>query len=282
VPGAFFCALRLPRFRYDRRVAIASVNGVDLAFEVTGAGEPLFLLNGVMMTMASWGLQLRALSPAYRCVLHDFRGQLKSGKPPGPYTLDVHVDDLIALMDTLQVERAHLVGTSYGGEVAMLAAIRHPERVRSLSVIASVSEVTPLLRHKVERWIATALTDREGLYDATVPDNFSSAFVAEHPEFVEAGRERLRGFDDDWFRALADLCRAFEHLNLTARLREVRCPTLVIAGSEDALKPVAASRLIANSIHGAELVVIEGAGHAVVIEQPGAVNAALLAFLREH
>lgn len=265
--------------RYDLAVPTVHVNGVDLAYDVIGSGEPLFLLNGVMMTMTTWGLQTRVLSESYTCVLHDFRGQLQSSKPPGPYSLSMHAADVVALMDHLEIESAHLIGTSYGGEVAMQAAVEYPSRVRSLTIIASVSEVDDALRAKIERWIVVATTDRDALYDATAPDNFSPAFLEAHSEFVTAGRERLRGFDDDWFRALADLCRSFEGLDLTPRLHEIRCPSLVIVGSEDILKPVRCSEVIAAGIPGASLHVVEGAGHAVVIEQPDAVNGAILRFL---
>lgn len=256
------------------------MNGVELFYESSGSGEPLFLLNGVMMTAASWSLQTRVLSRHYRCVLHDFRGQLKSGRPPGPYSLAVHVDDVVALMDHLGIGSAHFAGTSYGGEVALLLAATHPERVRSLAVIASVSEVGVELKKRIDHWIEVALTEPERLYDETAPDNFSPAFRAEHPEFIEAGRERLRGFEPDWFRALADLCRSFESLELTPLLGRIVCPTIVIAAEQDAIKPLPYSELIARNIRGAELATIADAGHAVVIERPQAVNELLLRFLR--
>jgi pimeloyl-ACP methyl ester carboxylesterase len=109
-------------------------------------------------------------------VLHDFRGQLRSGKP-GRYTLQQHVDDVRALLDLLGIERADVAGTSYGGEIGMLFAIAHPERVRRLIVIACVSEADDALRAKVRRWIDVARHHPPRLYDATVHDNFSEAFL---------------------------------------------------------------------------------------------------------
>lgn len=257
------------------------MNGVDLFYETIGRGDPLLLLNGVMMTAASWGLQTRTLSKHFTCVLHDFRGQLKSEKPPGPYSLQVHVDDLVALMDVLGIQRAHVAGTSYGGEVAMLFAAQHPSRVASLAVIASVSEVPPDLRARIDRWVDVARENPDALYDETAPDNFSQRFREEHPEFIEAGRERLRGFDPEWFRALADLCRSFQALDLTPVLSRIECPTLVVAADDDAIKPLQYSRLIAKRIPRAQLATIPNAGHAVVIEQPQAINELLLRFLAD-
>jgi 3-oxoadipate enol-lactonase len=250
---------------------------VKLHREVAGSGEPLFLLNGIMMTTATWQLQTRVLAETYQCVLHDFRGQLRSDKPPGPYSMQTHVDDLAALMDELQIERAHLVGTSYGGEVGMMFAGSHPDRVRTLSAIACVSRVDDALRAGVVRWAETARNRPHELWAVALPHNYSPAFIAANPAFIEAGRQRVSALPREWFDALADLCEAFTTLDV--RLGKITCPTLVVVGEHDALKPVSASQEIAAGIADSRLVVIEDAGHAVVIEKPDAVNAALLEFL---
>ncbi len=262
------------------RELVAHVNGVRLAYEVLGEGEPLALLNGVMMTMTSWGLQTRELATQHRVLLHDFRGQLKSERPPGPYSLKLHASDFAALLDHLGIDSIHLVGTSYGGEVAMEFAIDHPDRVRSLTLIACVSEVGEELRVKIERWMRMARQDRDSLYQETLADNYSSEFVTEHPELIAAATERLRGFDDDWFRALIDLCGSFQTLDRSPRLATIRRPVLVVAAELDTLKPPRYSEIIASRIPGAELQVIKGAGHAVVIERPAEINEAIAAFIR--
>jgi 3-oxoadipate enol-lactonase len=245
--------------------------------EVIGDGPPLVLLNGIMMTTVSWVMQTRSLAPHFRCIHHDFRGQLRSAKPPGPYSMSMHVDDLAALLDELGVESAHVAGTSYGGEVGMMFAAAHPSRVRSLAVIACVSRVDETLRRGVELWSRTARHEPERLWDVSLPFNYSPQFIAAHPELMAMGRERVGAFPREWFNSLADLCEAF--LTLDVNLSAIRCPTLVIAGEHDALKPVRFSREIAEGIENAELVVIKDAGHAVVIEKPDAVNSELLRFL---
>ena len=242
----------------------------DLAWEVTGEGEPLALLNGVMMTMQSWVFQRRALEPRFRCLLHDFRGQLLS---PGPVSsMSEHVDDLVALLDHLQIDKTHLVGTSYGGEVGMMFAAAHPDRVRSLAVIASVSHVDAPLRDAVTLWRDVALTAPETLYEITAPYNFSPAFLA---AMVEQGKARLAAYPPEFFRGFAELCDAFLRLEIDPS--PIVCPTLVVCGEDDALKPVHYSRTIAAQIPNARLEIVPGP-HAVVIENPEAVNALLLEF----
>jgi 3-oxoadipate enol-lactonase len=255
-------------------VSFAEINGTTIAYEQTGDGLPLLLLNGVMMTMQSWALQVPRLSARFRCVLHDFRGQLRSGKPGG-YTLRQHVDDLRALLDLLGIERADVAGTSYGGEIGMLFAAAYPSRVRRLIAIACVAEADEALRAKVGRWIDVARHEPVRLYDATVHDNFSEAFLT--PRLIELGRERLRTYPSEWFEAFAELCEAA--LTLRVDLAKIAASTLVVCGAEDALKPVAHSRKIAAAIPEAQLLVILGAGHAAVIEKPADVCAAIEEFL---
>lgn len=242
--------------------------------EVVGDGPPLVLLNGIMMTTQSWSPMLPRLASRHRCVLHDFRGQLRSEKP-GRYTLEQHVDDLRALLDELGIERADIVGTSYGGEIGMLFAIAHPERVRKLAVIACVAEADDVLREKVGRWIDVARHDPTHLYEETVHDNFSQAFLT--PRFIELGHERLRTYPPEWFESFAQLCEAA--LTLHVDPAKIAAPMLVVCGENDALKPVAHSRAIAGRAPDAQLVVIPNAGHAVVVEKPDAVCAAIEAFL---
>lgn len=237
---------------------------------------PVVLLNGIMMTTTSWVFQTRALSPHYRVVLHDFRGQLQN-LMPGPFTLAQHVDDLLALLDREGIERAHLVGTSYGGEVGMLFALAHPERVQSLAVIACVSHVEPPLRASIEVWRDTARNEPDRLYDITAPYNFSPGILTE--SFMEGGRARLRGYPPRFFTAFADLCDAFLTLDITERLRAIEARTLVIAAERDRLEPLHYSETIASRIPDARLEVIPEAAHAVVIESAAAVNDLLLEWL---
>jgi 3-oxoadipate enol-lactonase len=262
--------------------ASIDIGGVDIHYETVGAGEPVVLLNGIMMTTQSWALQTRRLAGHYRCVLHDFRGQLKSGKPEGPYTMEQHVGDLDALLSHVGIERAHLVGTSYGGEVGLMFAFTRPHRVKSLTVISSVSYLEPLLHQQVRVWADTALNAPERLYDVTAPLNFSNSFLAAHPEVLQQGRERLRGYPADFFPSFAGLVEAFAALDITSRLPEIAAPTLVVCGEVDLLKPVSYSRIIAARIAGAEFLVVPEAGHAVVIERAETVNTALLGFLAKH
>ena len=184
---------------------IAEIRGLRLHYEFHGEGEPLALLNGVMMTTRSWRLQSSVLQRGYRCLLHDFRGQLLSDKPEEPWTMEDHAADLLALLDHLEIERCHLVGTSYGGEVGLIFAAAHPERVASLAVISSVSEIGPDIDRAVAVWSEASKRDPESLYRVALPYNFSPDFIASNPAAIEMGEERLRGCPPEFFSAFSRL-----------------------------------------------------------------------------
>jgi pimeloyl-ACP methyl ester carboxylesterase len=163
--------------------------------------------------------------------------------------------------------------------VGLIFAARFPERVRSLAVIASVAHVDERLRQQTEAWVEATRRGPAAAYEAVSADSFSPAFLRANPALVEAGRARLVQAPSGFFPGFTRLVRAFQQLDARPLLPRIACPTLVIAAEGDALKPPSCSRALAEGIPGAELAVVAGSGHAVVLEQPEAVNALLLGFL---
>ncbi len=258
------------------------VDGVRIHYQTRGRGEPVALLNGVLMTTESWAFQTEVLEPRYGVILHDFRGQLRSPLAGGACSFERHVEDLAALLDHLGIESCHLAGTSYGGEVGLLFAATHPQRVRSLAVVASVSRPEPRLVRQVGNWAETAATDRQALYRFMAPDVFSNRFLKRSRRVIALGEARLAEARDGFFDDFQRLVAAFQGLDLGGVLGAVACPTLIVAAEEDALKGVPYSRALAEAIADSELLIVPGAGHAVVVERPGEVNTALLGFLEKH
>jgi 3-oxoadipate enol-lactonase len=264
-------------------MARASVNGVELAYEVAGSGaEWVVFLNGVAMSIAHWKPVVDRLPGRYRCLLHDFRGQSLSpdapGKP-GVQRLEDHVEDLLALMDTVGVGKAHLVGTSYGAEVAMLFAIAHPERTASLVSIDGVSELDPLLKAAVEGWKAAALSDPVVFYRITIPWNYSAGYIAANSDALVKREAVVAALPRGWFTSFAGLCDAFLRIDFTKELHRIKCPTLVIVAENDLLKGRRFARIIVDHVRGALLKVIPDGGHAVVVERPAETAAAVAEFL---
>lgn len=261
----------------------ARVRGVTLYYEThrwEGNADVVALVNGVLMSTAGWANQVGPLSLRYRLLLHDCRGMWRSEHPPGPYSMEVHADDLVGLLDHLGVERAHLVGISYGAEVSLTCALRHPDRVASLAVSSAVARPDPILRAQIEAWIAAAEREEpELLWSLVYAASFSRHWVEAHPGEREAGARRYAGLD---FRAAAELFRAFLCYDVADGLGRVGVPTLVLVGEEDTLKPPAHAAALAWAIPGAQFLMVPGAGHALCLERPAEFNTAILGFLAQH
>lgn len=255
------------------------VNGTELYYELHGPedAEVLVLSNGVLMSTASWGLQTPALAKRYRVLLYDCRGMWKSAHPRGPYTMELHADDLAALLDALNLKTAHIAGISYGAEVSMAFALKYPQRVRTLFLSSAVSESDPVLRGFIGTWSAAARSrDPQRLFDVSYMLNFSDAYIAANRAAIDAAAARYAQLDMD---AVLELLDCFDRLDLTKELHRITARTLVLVGENDILKPRKYSERIAREIPGADLVVVPGAGHAICLEKPALFNAIMLGFL---
>lgn len=242
---------------------------------VDGAGPPVLLLNGIAMTGASWRPVAASLSEHFTVIYCDLRGQLMSpGSPPAD--VGGHVGDVIELLDQLGVDSVHVLATSFGGAVGALLAARHPDRVRSLVSIASADGFTDVMADEVARWREATVRSLEGpdrgvLSDILEPVVYSPAYVEAHREQRVLRRKQIAALPTEWFEGLVGLLDSAESFSLRSELGAVRCPTLVVAAELDGFIPLDRCRGLAEAIPGAEFQVIEGAGHAVVVEQPDAV-----------
>jgi 3-oxoadipate enol-lactonase len=257
-------------------------NGIELYYELHGPedADVLVLSNGVLMSTASWAFQTPVLSQHYRLLLYDCRGQWQSDHPPGPYSMELHADDLAALLDALGIERAHIGGTSYGAEVSMVFALRYPARTRTLIVTAAVSQLDPLLKGLAGPWIEAARArDPELLFKVVYPLTFAEEWIAANQPALDLARQRYEALD---FDALLELFLCFSQLDITADLQKITAPTLIVAGELDALKPRKYSDIIAREIPNAEYALIPHAGHAAMWERAGVFNSLILGFLAKH
>jgi len=254
-------------------------NGARLRYELFGTeGPAIVFLNGIAMSIGHWKPVLEALGGKCRALCHDMRGQTLSEKLASPYSLEGHAEDLAALMEGLSIHQAHIVGTSYGAEVALAFAIAHPEKCHSLTIIDGVSELDALLKATVESWMAAALCDARVFYRTILPWNYSSDYIEANSGILKTREDSVASLPREWFEAFAGLCRAFLSIDLTSKLHRITCRTLVLVGERDILKHRGFASIIAANIAGSILKVLPGAGHAAVIERPDLVAAEIAAF----
>jgi len=243
-----------------------AVNNIGMQYAESGQGSPVLLLHGVGGSHEMWLPIVPDLARSHRVIAADHRGHGASDKPRGSYAISLFCLDWLALMDALKVDRAHLVGLSMGGAIAMRLAVEHPERVSSLVLVDTWAfphpEFLALLRRRLER---LALGDLAAYADEAIPQVYSPAFIAANPEAMAQYRGRVAKLNSDSVRAAVDACITHD---MRGRQAEIKAPTLVVVGSEDCLTPPYHSEYLARTIPRARLVVIQGSGHIPHLERP--------------
>ncbi len=257
-----------------------------LFHRLDGVGEPLLLLNGIAMTTPSWEAFVAPLTVDHQLVRCDFRGQLLTPGPP-PDDVGEHVEDLVRLLDHLELDSVHVAGTSFGGVVGALFAARHPDRVRSLVCIASADGFDEQMAGEVARWREACLQSLEGpdrghLSDVLEPVAYSPAYLESHREERVERRRQIAALPDAWFEGLIGLLDTAHSFRARREIAGIRCPVLVVAAELDAFVPLERARAMAERIPGARFRVVEGAGHAVVVERPELIAELILEFLATH
>jgi 3-oxoadipate enol-lactonase len=263
-------------------------NGLKLFYEEKGdpnGKETIGFLNGVMASTGSWAF----MSPVFerlgfRVILHDFKGQLKSDKPAGPYTFAQHCEEAKALYDSLGVKKIHLIGTSYGGEAAMKFASMYPEMTKTISVIDSVSELDAVLRGFVAGWkILCDTGDGEKFFWGMAPSIYSSEFLEKNKDMLAGRALAIKNDPDGYLEGQKTLYDAFnDDVYMTDELPKIKCPALILCGAEDILKPIKFSKIIADAIPNSEFLTIPGSGHVAIFEKPGELVSAILGFIMKN
>jgi pimeloyl-ACP methyl ester carboxylesterase len=248
--------------------------GATVDYEDTGGSGPVVVLShGVLMNGSMFAPQVEALRDAYRVVTWDERGHGEA-EHEGTWTYWDSARDVLALLDHLGVGSAVLGGMSQGGFLSLRAALLAPERVRALVLIDSQAgpedpDVAPLYASLAEAWAA-------GGADAATLDFVAATILG--PADAEPWKQTWRAMPPH--RAPQVVHTLLEREDIHDRLAEIRCPALVVHGTDDVAIPVAKAQALVDGLPAARpLVLVEGAGHASNLSHPDPVNTAVRAFL---
>jgi pimeloyl-ACP methyl ester carboxylesterase len=261
----------------------ASVRGFELYYEEHGRGEPLVLVPGFGTGLWIWYRQVPAFAERFRTIIFDPRGVARSPAADAPFTMRDLAEDLAALLEGLKVERAHVLGASFGGFVAQEFALAHPDRTRSLVLCCTSYGGAGHVPPAPETLAAIAST--KGLNtQQRVRENwalaFSPRFAAAHPAEVERVI-RLRAENNVPERLYLRQLQAAVAFDAAARVGRVKVPTLVITGDADRIVPRENSVNLAAAIPGARLRIVEGGSHAFFIERADEFNRAVVEFVEQ-
>lgn len=256
----------------------ADVNGQRLFYEDSGGDADVIVFShGYLMSHAMFESQVAALRDRWRCVTWDERGHGQTVTTPEPFTYWDSADDLLGLLDHLEVERAVLAGMSQGGYLSLRAALTAPDRVRALVLMDTQPGVEDPAKvggydQLIEAWLAPGGPPQE------VVDTVATIILG--PDYADAARwmDAAKQTPPETMRQIYATLRTRED-DVTARLGELTMPALVIHGEHDLSIDLDTARWFAEELPDAELVVIEGAGHAANLTHAEAVNPPLEAFL---
>lgn len=259
-----------------------SADGTRLHYVVTGkrSAPPVLFIQGLGADKHGWDFQRMGLGWALRTIALDNRGAGRSDKPHGAYSLEQMSDDAVAVLDDAGVDTAHIVGASMGGAIAQLITLRQPERVRSLTLTCTSCRNHQWRRELLANWREAARQRGMG------------SMTQEAARWVIGPRSFRRlmpaigwlgplafGRPTHAFAAQVDAILAVDDAKAD-ELGTIAVPTLVVVGGQDILTPRGDSEELAELIPTAELVVISGAAHGLMIEHASTYNRILLDFLQ--
>lgn len=255
------------------------IDDFDLYYETAGSGTPLLFIHGLGSSALDWEHQIAAFAQTHQVIALDLRGHGRSGDPAGPYSIRGFAADVTRLLDTLNCGAVHVVGVSLGGGIAFQLALDAPQRVRSLVIVNSAPEM--ILRTPLQKF---AIWQRRKLVQWLGLPKFGAILSKKLFPDPAQSRERenfARRFAANRERPYRDTLNALIGWSVTARLGELRVPTLVVSADRD-YTPVAFKQAYVEQLPNARLVVIPDSHHAVPMERPEAFNRVLADFLREQ
>ena len=260
-------------------MSIASINGVALNHRLSGAEgrSPLILVNSLGTDLTIWDDVLPLLTPRHRVLTYDKRGHGHSDAPPGPYSIDDHVSDLMGLADHCGFSSFAVCGISIGGMIAMRLAARFPGKVRNLVLCDTGAKIGT-----AETWnnrIAQVQSGGMAGIAAQVLERWLSAeFRDRRPAEFARWRKMLESCSPEGYVAC---CATVRDTDLSAELAHIAAPTLVVVGEADVVTPPEMAQQLAGAIPGATRRTIGHAGHVPAIEQPEILGTLIRDFLNE-
>ena len=239
-------------------------NGIKIAYEERGSGDPLILIMGLSARGAVWEEHIKEYEKHFRCIIMDNRGAGDSDKPEGSYTTEMMADDTAALIKALDLGKVHVNGISMGGAIGQMLAIKYPELVRSLVLVSTWAKCDPYALQVFDHF--------KDMRAVATPHDFMKLlqlWIFAPPFFLNEEclanlKEGCETAADDYmplhaFLAQSDACMSHDTV---ATVGSISCPTLITVGDQDIFTPLKMSEELHKLIPGSELLILPGTGHA--------------------
>ena len=259
---------------------LVKVNDIEINYVTEG--EPLVLIHGLSGSTRHWFFQIPEFSKHYKVIAYDIRGHGQTDKPKQEYSIKLFADDCKGLMDKLGIDEAHIIGLSMAGYIAQQFALDYPDKVKSLVLADTASEIGEVFQLVLKNWILYAeKLGMEAVFDSILTWGKTDKEMRENRELIETFKEKFL-IENDQIHAFVAACNACRRFNLTSQLQKIRVPTLVLVGDSDILQPLEYSKIIHQNIPNSELETIEEAGHLSNMGNSGIpFNETVLEFLKK-
>lgn len=253
------------------------IDGLQMHYEDQGSGPPIVLVHGLGSSTALWKEVDGDLARDFRVIAYDLRGAGRTGAPPGPYTFEQLVGDLLGLIEALDLGPVSLVGHSLGGTVALAHAAEHPEHVAAAVGLGALAELPQQSREGMRARAETVESEGMGAVAETVAQNGTAPSFHRRPEQLASFVDLLAASDPGGYAAL---CRVAAGIDITNVLQRISVPVLLLGGDRDAVVPPAARDAMAARIPIARSIEVEDCGHIVPLEQPQVLREHVRSFLQ--
>lgn len=260
---------------------VTASDGTELYYEGEGDGFPLVFTHGNLGFGQQFFLQTRIFRQRYRCILHDSRGCGLSGKPQADiYDTKTHASDLHTILQALGVQKAVHIGHSFGGPIALQYYFDHPDEVVGFVFFGSYSAGTQLaITEEQVLALYETIQGRRTIFETVITHKKFAKF---NPYGADIEAMLQREASKPPIYASKATCRGFFRLDFTERLATVKVPALIVCGDTDKPVPLeTASRVLAERISDARLVIVKDTGHFPHMEKPEIVNEAIWQWLEE-
>lgn len=260
-------------------------NEKQVYYEILGEGKPLLILNGIMMSTASWSLFKEEFSRNNQIILLVFLDQGRSDKLEDMiYTQEIQVEVIKALLDSVALAKVSMMGISYGGEVALQFAIKYEEYVERLILANTAGRTSPWLKEIGTGWNLSKGNSYD-YYATAIPVIYSPEFYNKNIDWMENRKSQLTkgAFQNKEFMdAMERLTNSANEYNVVNQLHKISVATLIISSENDYLTPMSEQRLLNQLIANSELVILPNTGHASMYERPVLFASLVLGFVNLH
>ncbi|MFX1313489.1 MAG: alpha/beta fold hydrolase [Promethearchaeota archaeon] len=278
--------------------AFADVNGIKICYEIHGKGYPIILVHGFGDKKEHWRAQVGDLSNYFKVIRFDNRGAGKSERPDGLYSMELYADDINALMEYLEIEKAHIIGHSLGGMIVQNFILKYPHRTNKVILINTLSGITlpgvpsekgiEMYRKDAINSLKELMKDPINKFLEGAKRSYSRSFwkvMVENPKKKFHGiwsvedlvQEKLN--NPTTVKDINNQVEALKTHNVYKRLPSIRNKVLILAAEKDKTCTTTMNKKTLDLIPNSKLIIIEKAAHQSILEKAPEVNKIIIDFL---